>query len=469
MSNGFRRIELVRSPNAGLAFTGPWVQRQAEDELSGYTVTSSGLMSFSFEGSEVHLTGHYTVPLGQERATPTLNCYVDEQLTTINYGVEGVNAYSCSWNGTDATDGAHSFRANLAFPVGAAGDDSTAIEASIDSIRYLPSATNPEFLTQGASVLYGNTDPHIDYAGAWETLRENGEVVSVATRQGAAMTAVFTGNSVTWYGWLPAGSATGQSSASYSIDGGEPVTFQWDRGASTRRREEFFRVEGLSIDAHNLTVVHQDSQSGPPLILDYLLVDNGKYRIEAERPSPSTLPVQDASSSNGTPPSDTPPPSSPPHKPPIGGIVGGVIGALAVVVLAVLAFLWIRMKKKARNDHANSQPRTTISLSHPGTLAPPTVYRKGDVPAFTAFTTSTEETSQHTRTPVDNGSVNPLSLMTSSPTSDPTIRRKGEEVASSGQSMQASESSSTPRQHQDSGIRLNSNRRSSLPPVYTAE
>jgi hypothetical protein len=50
MSNGLRRVDLLRSPNAGLVFHGPWRQTQEDDVLSGYTATASGYMKFTFEG-----------------------------------------------------------------------------------------------------------------------------------------------------------------------------------------------------------------------------------------------------------------------------------------------------------------------------------------------------------------------------------------------------------------------------------
>jgi hypothetical protein len=209
-----------------------------------------------------------------------------------------------------------------------------------------------------------------------------------------------------------------------------------------------------------LTVVHQDSQSGPPLVLDYLLVDNGQYRIEAERPSAPTSPAQGTSSGSPSPS----PSSLPSGKPPIGGIVGGVVGALAVIVLAVLAFLWMRMRRKRRDDRAKLLPRTTISLSHPDSVTPLTTFRKGDVPGFAS---PAEESLHTTSTPARRSSVNPPSSTAStSLTSSSTTRRKGSGFVSSSQ---ASEAPSLPRLHQDSGIRLTPNRRSSLPPVYTAD
>jgi hypothetical protein len=116
---------------------------------------------------------------------------VDDNHITITYGIGGLGGFACSWNGTDATDGAHSFSANVAYGVGFG--EGSGVEATIDSIRYLPSSTNLEFLTQGASVVYDHTDPHIDYTGTWEPLREDGEVASATSQRGSSMTAIFTG------------------------------------------------------------------------------------------------------------------------------------------------------------------------------------------------------------------------------------------------------------------------------------
>jgi hypothetical protein len=124
-----------------------------------------------------------------------MGCRIDEQLMTLRYGDGGGKDYACSWNGTDAiaSTGAHNFSINAAFPVGFGEDPES--EATLDTFHYLPSASTSEFLTQGATVVYDNSDPHIDYTGSWDTLRDDdGQAVSITARQGSSMSVIFTGD-----------------------------------------------------------------------------------------------------------------------------------------------------------------------------------------------------------------------------------------------------------------------------------
>lgn len=117
---------------------------------------------------------------------------MDVQLLASRYGV--ARDYSASWNGPDATasQGAHNFSINVAFPIGIGEDPES--EVILDTFHYLPSASTSEFLTQGATVVYDNSDPHIHYTGTWDTLRDDdGEAVSVTAREGSSMSVIFIG------------------------------------------------------------------------------------------------------------------------------------------------------------------------------------------------------------------------------------------------------------------------------------
>ncbi|KAH6902406.1 hypothetical protein BKA70DRAFT_1435138 [Coprinopsis sp. MPI-PUGE-AT-0042] len=472
MSNKTRRIDLIRSPNASFQPNGDdWQPFRSEgsDRVEGWRAPTSGFMRLRFEGSEIYLTGHYKLPAGKDNGIPSINCYVDEQhIPPIYRSVEGKD-WSCSWNGTDATasQGAHNFSINAAFPIGFGEDPES--EATIDSFHYLPSASTQEFLTQGASVVYDNSDPHIDYTGTWDSLRDDdGEAVSVTARQGSSMSVIFTGNSVTWYGWLPAGQVPGRSSATYWVDSGDPVVINWEkpRLESTLRGMRLFSVTDLAQGAHNLTVAYQGSDSALPLVLDYLLVGGGEYRIEAERP---TLPPQ--GSRSDTVPSTTPSPASSTSQPSrAGAIVGGVIGALAATVLAALVLLWLK-RRKSRTDDADGPLPTSTSFTHPTTVPPfssSAIHRKENGPVSGS---QTEQSSFTNHTSIQAVSINPPTSDTSSnyPATAPTTYRKADEATLSPRSEESSAGSTIPRQHQDSGVRLTPNRRSSLPPVYSAE
>ncbi|KAH6902407.1 hypothetical protein BKA70DRAFT_1567862 [Coprinopsis sp. MPI-PUGE-AT-0042] len=411
-------------------------------------------------------------PADRENLYPTVNCQVDWQIVTIRYGVGGGKDYSCSWNGTDATatTGAHNFTINVVWSIGVGEDSET--EATINSLHYLPSASTQEFLTQGASVVYDNDDPHIDFTGTWDSLRDDdGEAVSASSRQGSSMSVVFIGGlELAWYGWLPAGQVSGPSTATYWIDTQGPVVVNWEKPLleSTQRGVRLFSVADLAQGAHNLTVVYQGSDPALPLVLDYLLVGGGDYHIQAERPTLS--PQKSTSNTVPSEPATPSPPSSTSHSSRAGAIVGGVIGALAAVVLAALVLLWIK-RRKSRSYEANGPIPALTSFSHSVTFPPvssPITHRKENGPVHA---TQIEQGSFTNQTHIQAVNLNPpASLAPDYPTLAPVTYRKVDEATSSPQSEEsAAASNMLPRQHQDSGVRITLSRRSSLPPVYTAE
>ena len=151
-------------------------------------------------------------------------------------------------------------------------------------------------------------------------------------------------------------------SGSYSIDGGEPTTFEipaWTPGFrgmpsnETIFRVPLFTTSKVPAGHHNLEVINRGNANTSPLSIDYIYVSHGDVDAVTATAQPN-LPAAGVQSTGtkSNPSSSTGPPlttteSATPQKTPPWPIVGGAVGG--VVVLALIAFilyLWRKRSKK---------------------------------------------------------------------------------------------------------------------------
>ena len=203
----------------------------------------------------------------------------------------------------------------------------------------------------------------------------------------------------------------GSTSAAYSIDGGSSTTFTvpGSFGGTSQYSQLIFQTGTLPLGSHTLRVTSQGQNSLTPLVLTWLVVQNGATQVSASSSGNSgsgstttapnvitvvtTLPgggqstatisgsrsattssntvgsgdgiIIGSSTSNlpsslaGTTPGNSGAAVTGANKsgPPIGAIVGGILGGL-LLVLAILFFLYYRRKKKERyaNEAEQVQP-----------------------------------------------------------------------------------------------------------------
>jgi hypothetical protein len=260
------------------------------------------------------------------------------------------------------------------------------------------------------------------------------------------------GTSVSWEGWRPVGFSTERSSATYSIDGGAPVSFDLeppDPSDSTSRHGIWLFVAGdLAPGEHNLTVVYNGPST--PLVLDHLYVEGGSFRFEASPLQGDSASIRPSASTSSTPGPTSLPPSASSRSAPTGAIVGGVIGGLAAVALAVAMFIWLRRKS---GDKMLKQTSPLTTASHAG--------HAGSPPSSLPPVSATHWGS------ADGASPSPSHVADSHGPHSPTIYRKGQEPVSVVRTEERSNATDTEsHRHLDSGVRLG--RRTSLPPLYTA-
>ncbi|KAH6907436.1 hypothetical protein BKA70DRAFT_1489419 [Coprinopsis sp. MPI-PUGE-AT-0042] len=363
-----------------------WTTATTSDSSAGF---SSHGMIFAFYGTEMILVGK--ARRGGDNAISTvLGCTIDGGTRTDIEDRGTGEDFACVWKGQESTEffgNLHnfSFAPTLAIP----GVLQSQLESvSIDSVWYLPTPDSPPVDDIQAMVEYDCTYPHIVYtSGNWEPLLDDGSDALVATQAGASATVSFTGTKVVWEGWTPAGYGLERSSATYWLDGGEPVTFDLNPLASdldpTAHGIKLIEVDGLSEEVHNLTVVFNGPST--PLVLDHLLVQGGNFRIEDElRTSSSQSPTHPFATTTtpGRPTTRLTPNSSSsvawPYLPSdspsggvsVGAIAGGVVGGLTFVTLAfVVCFFATRKHKKPQTTPPKRDEvrRPTASPTAPST------------------------------------------------------------------------------------------------------
>jgi hypothetical protein len=143
----------------------------------------------------------------------------------------------------------------------------------------------------------------------------------------------MTGVGLSWYGRIPPEYPHNSSSATYSIDGGNPISFQLaglPAGSNSLLLNQiFFTTPTLTAGPHSLLVVNGGNNQTTPLNLDYLIVTNSATSTDS--PGTTSSSANPVSTSNGTS---------------VGAIVGGVIGGVIVVVAIIVALLLLRRRQR---------------------------------------------------------------------------------------------------------------------------
>ena len=203
------------------------------------------------------------------------------------------------------------------------------------------------------------------------------------------------------------------TSATYSVDGGNPVTFflaGLAAGAMEPYNQLFFEASGLSAGQHRIEVVHGGNSQTTPLSLNYMVIQNAPAPAGS---TPSVLASLSSSSSTSSSPSSvssdnstrsttynslsptgfpvtgsfsssTPAPSgssgasgsnssfSQEHKGvSTGAIAGGAAGGVVVLVAVILLLLLLRRRRKRKMNPQLDQERDSPNIIEPFN-SPPT-------------------------------------------------------------------------------------------------
>jgi len=150
---------------------------------------------------------------------------------------------------------------------------------------------------------------------------------------------LFPGVGLSFYGMIPAELPISPSLATYSIDGGSttPVALKGlPPGSVTLYNQKFFETPTLPYGLHTLKVTYDgdDGNGSTPLVLDFLLIQNGSItpNTTASLPASTSPPVLMRAA----------------KKVNVAGVVCGVLAALAVVLVAAFFFLKYRKQKEVK-------------------------------------------------------------------------------------------------------------------------
>ncbi|KAF8148459.1 hypothetical protein B0H34DRAFT_264925 [Crassisporium funariophilum] len=404
-------------------------------------------------GTSLLVAGSVSIKRVNGVADPQWECYVDKILIPgedVNVGVQENNWPLCRQN--TLTDATH----ELTLKVITQGTT-----FMFDDYQFAPS---PSMKLDNSLVKIDDKDPDIVLEG----FQQFSTFVKLTQNTGATMKFNFIGKSVSWYGFIPSQLPGNATWATYSIDGGNPVTFRLNglplANSNSMGNQIFFSTPDLEPGPHSLLVTHQGDETTTPLTLDYLIVAN-------------------ATSSSSTP-------SSSKASAPIGAIVGGVIGGIAFIAVIVMFFLWRRRQNRNHSprehtlDLTGGEKPRPVSPSNMGEVTPfVSPNQSGPGSVFTAgfgqppssYATSAPSTSPSdysgtgNLTSIYGGDLRlhrPLSLTSSAPSIAPAstraARKQQEAAASSSQSsgpdrMSGNTNSSRPSRvvhHEDSGIRM---------------
>ena len=143
-------------------------------------------------------------------------------------------------------------------------------------------------------------------------------------------------------GHVPDDHLPGNSTATYSLDGGPPVRFTVPGlapdGFLQLYEQPFFTVQNLDPEAvHEIEVTYHGTSA--PLVFSYLQVDGGEIIQSLVRREPAA------------------------KKAPVGPIAGGVVGG--VVFLLVLLGLVLLLRRRNRRKAAKAAAAVDLSIASP--------------------------------------------------------------------------------------------------------
>ncbi|KDR68491.1 hypothetical protein GALMADRAFT_256714 [Galerina marginata CBS 339.88] len=373
------RWVMVDDTDSKIQYSGAWFQaRGTLDNLGNFGapflstshgINANGSLSYTFSGSRVIVYGTSKVePGGANGHDPSWACSVDGVSIPAKDAIDFSENNWILCEADSLSDGQHTVKVQ-----GTVLDPTNTFW--FDRFNYVPSSS---VSLDNVALFVDSSDPAIQYGSGWGPLRDIGEMTQ---QNGAKATFDFTGVQLSWFSLIPGGDVPGaQASATYSIDGGTPVSFLLaglTAGAMEPYNQIFFQTPQLSAGKHHLEVIHGGNGQTTPLSLDYLVIQNapvqagssgttGASGTSAGSFSSSTSAGSTTSAGSSTAPSGTPAGGSNTglgsHSPttkskvPIGAIVGGVVGGIIVIVALVFLFIFLRRRVRKREDVVDYRP-----------------------------------------------------------------------------------------------------------------
>ncbi|KAJ7439767.1 hypothetical protein FB451DRAFT_1445446, partial [Mycena latifolia] len=381
--------------------------------------TSNSNFTFAFNGTSILVQGTIKVATDANNVTdPTWSCLVDG--ITIPSPDPTSSSQENNWplcRQDTIASGSHVLTVKVT---------SKGRPFFLDSLVYTPPA---DTVFESAVLIYPDGDPAINFTSGWKEDEQE-----LTQTQNAQVTLSFHGTSASLLGDIPNQYPPNATFASYTIDGGAPVTFPLKglpnarAQSSTQYNSLLFTTPTLPNGPHNLTVTHGGDVDRTPLVVKWFYVTNttSESLISHITPTPG---------------------------PKTGAIAGGVVGSL--ILLAFLAALFVWLRRKHRRRRASSE-RYSIAMAEAG-VSP---FRPGpDAETSTGYYSGTSAPWTSKRPGAHTSFARGAADVITSP-----ARSKGAVLTPAPAVLQ----------HQDSGVRLNGSSTSTvagevveLPPGYT--
>ncbi|TFK19069.1 hypothetical protein FA15DRAFT_727512 [Coprinopsis marcescibilis] len=355
MAGNLTRWALIDDIDPSITYTGDWYE--TEEQFGRYNrfgpphygsqhaTNTSGSASFAFRGSRVAVFGT-SRQLNTTSADNSTSVSIDPRWECIVDGrshpaIPGSNE-SFATNQWTLCDVQFESSGQHVLTVAA---NTTSRTFYLDLIQYKPDHNLQE--TLHPTILLVSTDPAVKYMeGNWASFLNQ---AMVSTEPGSKVRIEFNGTKAIWVGAFSPQYPRGSSTATYSIDSEQPIEFTIPAFPGESNRvlwyQPFFETPTLSRGAHTLEVVHQGSSA--PLILHYLMIDNGDI-----------LPSASRSTTNDVSP-DKPGDAEPAHQDtPVGIVIGSAVGAIAFIAIFVslLYFCFKHQKRRRRARNTLTAP-----------------------------------------------------------------------------------------------------------------
>ncbi|KAF7334816.1 Peroxidase [Mycena sanguinolenta] len=303
---------------------------------SSHATTSSANLTFSFNGTDLHVFGTINVSINSTTNTtdPTWQCFVDDIKignTNPTFQYPENNQLLC-WQPELVESSEHVLTIHVQ------------TKGQPFYFDYLLYTTLPDASFDTAVLLYPYTDPSVSFGPGWEII---GSAEKGTNDYGSQVSLSFHGTSVIPYGFVPNQLPPNATWATYAIDDGESVNFTLNGLSSPQSSTEYFvplfTTPTLPSAPHNLVLTYGgDNQHTPLVIQGFYVTNTTTVFSEPSSPSSSTSSPSASLSPNPTQPTSA------------GAIVGGVIGG--IILVTVLGFFYSKRRRQRHPDLTSANP-----------------------------------------------------------------------------------------------------------------
>ncbi|KAJ6591273.1 hypothetical protein DFH09DRAFT_1026333 [Mycena vulgaris] len=290
------------------------------------TSTSGSTLSFPFNGTSISVMGTLAVTIDANKVVdPTWDCFIDDvKIENPNPAFQFAENNWVLCDQSQIASGSHMLTVKV---------QSKGQPFYLDSILYTPL---PGVDHESAVLEYTNRDPFVSFGSGWQ---QWGGTQNVTQTTGAQVALNFHGTSVSLLGYIPTELPHSASSASYTIDGGPPVSFVLNglpAQSATVYNSLLFTTNALTSATHNLVVTYAGDSTKTPLVVSTFYVTNTSTPSSTTSTPPPASQSADLSTTPVTRTKSTP----------TAAIAAGTVGVLVLLALIVGLLFWCRRRRR---------------------------------------------------------------------------------------------------------------------------